>query len=520
MDRGSMIARLDEPGAVWDVLVVGGGATGLGAAVDAASRGYRAALVERGDFGQGTSSRSTKLVHGGVRYLRQGHVGLVLSALRERAILLRLAPHLVQSLPCVVPGYARGEVGFYGLGLRLYDLLAGRRGLGRSQRLSAERTLEALPTLRADGLRGGVLYHDGLFDDARLLIALARTAAEQGAAVANYVEVERPLKRPDGRIAGVIARDREDGRTLEIRARVVINATGPFGDALRRADVPTARPLIAPSQGAHLVLPRRFLPGDAALLVPRTPDGRVIFAIPWHDHVVVGTTDTPLAEPDPEPRPRPEEIAFLLETFAGYLERPASRGDVLSVFAGVRPLVRAGSSRKTAALSRDHHLEVSESGLVTIVGGKWTTYRRMGEDAVDRAATVGGLPRRPCVTRTLPIHGHRAPKPEPDPLAVYGSDAEAIGELASARPELSRRLHADLPIIAAEVAWAARLEMARSVEDVLCRRTRAAFLDARAAIAMAPDVAALLAAELGRDSNWSQAQVEAFQRAVGAYLVP
>ena len=515
-----MIDRLADPAGCWDVLVIGGGATGLGVAVDASARGYRTALVEQADFGKGTSSRSTKLVHGGVRYLQQGDVSLVIEALRERGLLLKLAPHLVSNLRFIVPNYAWWESPFYGVGMKVYDLLAGRYGFGPSRRLSAEETLSALPTIRSDGLRGGVQYYDGLFDDARLLVNLAQTAVEQGATVANYVRVERLLKGDGGLVEGVVARDLEGGRTLQLRSKVVVNATGPFSDALRRSDDPQVRPIIAPSQGTHLVLPKRFLPGDSAIMVPHTPDGRVLFAIPWHDHVVVGTTDTPIEDVPLDPRPLPEEIDFILETAAGYLSRPADRGDVLSTFAGIRPLVRDGGGSSTAALSRSHHLEISASGLVTICGGKWTTYRRMAEETVDQAAIVGGLPERPCTTRCLAIHGHQPPPTSPDPLAVYGSDADAIRDLTRAASSLSRQLHPDLPIIGAEVVWAARHEMARSVEDVLCRRTRAAFLNAHAALAMAPEVAALLATELGRDESWTLEQVGAFGRVIETYRVP
>ncbi|GIW86496.1 MAG: glycerol-3-phosphate dehydrogenase [Isosphaeraceae bacterium] len=520
MNRAAMMDRLASRDELWDMLIVGGGATGLGCAVDAAARGYRVALVERGDFGQGTSSRSTKLIHGGVRYLRQGRIGLVMESLGERARLMTLAPHLVRDQPFVVPVHRPGGVLFYGLGLRLYDLLAGRNRLGWSRPLSAAQTRSLLPTLRSDRLRGSVLYHDGLFDDARLLVALAQTAAAQGACLANYVEVEQWIDGPERRLAGAVARDRETGQALAIRARVVVNATGPFSDRLRRVDNPAARPLIAPSQGAHLVLPRSFLPGDSALLIPRTRDGRVLFAIPWHDHIVVGTTETPLDEPDPDPRPRPNEIAFLLETLAHYLTRPASAADLRSIFAGVRPLVRSGSSRNTARLARDHLVEVSPSGLVSVLGGKWTTYRRMAEDAVNRAAVVAGLPRRPCVTGSLPIHGHEGPSIGSDHWAVYGSDALALRELAGSQPELAQRLHPELPYRAAEVVWAARNEMARTVEDVLCRRTRAAFLNARAALAIAPQVAALMATVLGRDATWIDQQRTSFTQAIQAYLPP
>ena len=520
MQRGPMIERLADPAGRWDVLVIGGGATGLGVAVDAAARGYRTAIVERDDFGKGTSSRSTKLVHGGVRYLQQGDVSLVIEALRERGLLLKLAPHLVSNLRFIVPNYAWWESPFYGVGMKVYDLLAGRYGFGPSRRLSAEETLSALPTIRAEGLRGGVQYYDGLFDDARLLVNLAQTAVEQGATVANYVRVEQLLKGDGGLVEGVVAQDLEGGRTLQLRSKVVVNATGPFSDALRRSDDPRVRPIIAPSQGTHLVLPKRFLPGDSAIMVPHTPDGRVMFAIPWHDHVIVGTTDTPLRDVPLDPRPSPEEIDFILDTAAGYLARPAVRGDVLSAFSGVRPLVRGGGGSNTASLSRSHHLESSASGLVTICGGKWTTYRRMAEDTVDQSAIVGGLPERPCPTRTLPIHGHRPPPTLPDPLAVYGSDAIAIRDLARATPTLARQLHPELPIIGAEVVWSARHEMARSVEDVLCRRTRAAFLNAHAALRMAPEVAALLADELGRDESWAIEQVESFGRVIETYRVP
>ncbi len=500
MDRDRMIDRLADRTGRWDLLVIGGGATGLGVAVDAASRGYRTALVERADFGSGTSSRSTKLVHGGVRYLRQGNVSLVIEALRERGLLLKLAPHLVGNLRFIVPNYAWWEAPFYGVGLKVYDLLAGRYGFGPSRALTAEETRAALPTIQAEGLRGGVQYYDGLFDDARLLVNLAQTAAAQGAAVANYVRVDRLLKDSAGIVNGAVATDLESGRELTLNARVVVNATGPFADALRREDDPTAAPIIEPSRGAHIVLPRRFLPGDSAIMVPHTPDGRVLFAIPWHGHVVVGTTDTPVGSVPIEPRPSTAEIDFLIETAADYLAEPAGRADVLSAWAGIRPLVKAGDRANTASLSRDHHLEVSGSGLVTITGGKWTTYRRMAEEAVDQAAIVAGLPERPCRTRDLPIAGHDRPA-EPD-------------------PGIPDRLDPALPIAASHVVRAARDEMARTVEDVLCRRTRAAFLNARAALAMAPRAAAILAGELGRGDDWRVEQVADFRRVGASFLVP
>jgi len=518
VNRLEMFRRVfgrDEP---WDLIVVGGGATGAGVAVDAASRGYGVLLVEQSDFGKGTSSRSTKLVHGGVRYLQQGNVALVMEALRERGVLREIAPHLVSDLRFVVPNYDWWETPFYGVGMKVYDLLARRYRFGPSRILSKAETLAVIPTLEPKGLRGGVQYYDGQFDDARLLVNLVQTAAEQGAAVLNYVRVTDLLKDGDGLVAGVVGRDAETGETGSARARCVINATGPFADEVRRMDDPAAPAMIAPSRGVHIVLDRSFLPGDTAIMVPHTPDGRVMFAIPWHGHVVVGTTDTPATEVSLEPRPTDEEISFVLDTAAGYLARRPGRGDVLSVFAGIRPLVRAGVVASTSALSRDHTIHVAASGLVTIAGGKWTTYRRMAEDGVDQAAVIAGLDERPCATRRLNVHGYHRHARQFGDLAVYGSDAPALEDLMRSDPALAEPLHAALPIRAAQVVWAARRELARTVDDVLARRTRALTLNARAATEMAPRVAALLAAELGRDAAWQEQQVASFRELADGYL--
>jgi len=521
MKRDAGLERL-RSGEQWDVVVVGGGATGLGVAVDAAARGYRTVLLERGDFAKGTSSRSTKLIHGGVRYLRQGNVTLVLEALRERGILRRNAPHLVRDIPFVVPSYDWWESPFYGIGLRLYDLLAGKEGFGASRVLSLDETLERLPTIETAGLRGGVLYYDGQFDDARLAMSLAATAADLGAAVLNYLEVVELLK-DGGVVRGVVARDAETGAEHRVWAKVVVNATGPWSDALRRLDDREAAPLIRPSQGVHIVLDRRFHPGDAAIMVPHTDDGRVLFAIPWHQRVVVGTTDTPIAEAPLEPRPLDEELEFLLAHAARYLTEDPRPEDVLSAFAGVRPLVGSLSEERSAAISRDHTLLISESGLVTITGGKWTTYRRMAQDAVDHAAVLAGLPERPSTTESLRLHGWddgSETSPGRDSLAVYGAEAAAIDALRRASPPLAAPLHPRLPYIEAEVVWAAREEMARTVEDVLARRTRALLLDARASMEAAPRVAELLAAELGRDAGWRDLEVRRYRTLAQGYLVP
>ncbi len=482
LQRDNFLRRIADRREPWDIAVVGGGATGIGIAVDAASRGYSVVLLEQHDFGKGTSSRSTKLVHGGVRYLQQGNVSLVMEALKERGLLLRNAPHLVHDMQFVVPNYQWWEAPFYGIGMKVYDLLAGRYGFGPSKVLSREEVLARIPTLSQDGLRGGVKYHDGQFDDARLLIDLASTAAEHGACLLNYARVSSLAKDGDGFVNGLTFRDEESGTSHTLGARCVINATGPFCDELRRVDQPGAKPIIAPSQGVHIVLPREFLPGETAIMVPHTRDGRVMFAIPWHGHAVVGTTDTPIPASTLEPTPQGQEIDFIIETASGYLARRPTRADVLSVFTGIRPLAKASDVSNTAALSRDHTIEISSSGLLTIAGGKWTTYRHMAEDAVDHAIVLGRLDERPCITRELRI---RNPGSHDD-----------------------------------SAAWFARHEMARTVEDVLARRTRLLFLNARAAVAQAPQVARELARELGRDAAWQQSQLHSFSETASRFMPP
>ncbi len=520
MTRTEMYRRFQSHSGPWDMLIVGGGATGAGIAIDAASRGYDVLLVEQSDFGKGTSSRSTKLAHGGVRYLEQGNLSLVMEALKERGLMLQNAPHLVRNLGFVVPNYDWWEAPFYGLGLKLYNLLAGKYGFGDSRILSKEETLERLPTIRTEGLRGGVIYFDGQFDDSRLLINLVATAFEQGAVLLNYVEATGLVKGADGFVDGATLRDGESGEEFQVNAKVVINATGAFSDQLRRKADPSVQPLIAPSQGIHLVFDRSFLPGDNAIMVPHTSDGRVMFAIPWHDHTVVGTTDTPISEPSLEPAPMDEEVEFILGTASLYLEKKPTRDDVLSVFTGIRPLVRASDSANTAALSRDHTIRIENSGMVTICGGKWTTYRHMAEDCVNLAATLARLPEKDCVTAHLNIHGFYPSAEKFGPLRGYGSDAPAVRQLMDADPALASPMHHALPYAAAEVVWAARHEMARTVEDVLARRTRALFLNARAALEMAPRVAELLALELGRDEAWKAAQLRQFRGVAANYLVP
>jgi glycerol-3-phosphate dehydrogenase len=501
----------------WDLVVVGGGATGLGAVVDAASRGYKTLLLEAHDFAKGTSSRSTKLVHGGVRYLAQGNIKLVREALHERGLLSRNAPHLVHSLAFVIPAYKWWTQPFYGIGMKVYDLLAGKLGIGKSRFVSRTEALRLAPTLEPHGLRGGVVYYDGQFDDSRLAITLLQTFTDLGGVALNYMPVTGLVKK-NNRVVGVRARDAENGEEFEIAARGVVNATGVYVDAVRRMDDPGASQLLSPSQGVHLVLDQSFLPGDTAVMIPRTDDGRVLFAVPWHNRAVIGTTDTPVDEFPLEPRPKEEEIQFLLSHAARYLSKDPGPEDVLSVFVGLRPLVKAGDGGRTAALSRDHTLVISPSGLVTITGGKWTTYRHMGIDTINQAAKVAGLPQRPSRTETLKLHGWQN-EPADEPLAVYGSDVPALKQVFAEQPGWDQQLHPRLPNYVGEVVWAARCEMARTVEDVLARRTRALLLDARASEEAAPKVAELLADELGFDEAWQQSQVEQYRELVRGYIL-
>jgi glycerol-3-phosphate dehydrogenase len=519
MKRETVLDQIASDKGSWDFLVIGGGATGLGVAVDASARGYRTLLVEQHDFAKGTSSRSTKLVHGGVRYLKQGNISLVLEALRERGLLCENAPHLVHHLEFIVPIYSWWEGPFYGIGMKIYDRLAGKLGLSPSRVLTREETLKLIPTLEPAGLQRGVSYYDGQFDDSRLAVNLAQTIFDLGGVAINYMPVVSLVKE-DELIAGAVIRDLESGSEYQVRARAVINATGVFSDGVRKMDEPEAKTVISASQGSHVVLPKVFLPGNSAVMVPHTPDGRVLFAVPWHDHVVVGTTDIGIDDISIEPVPMEEEIGFILTNAAKYLSKRPGRSDILSVYAGLRPLVKVGDAKSTSALSRDHTILISNAGLLTIAGGKWTTYRKMAQDAVEQAQTMAGLEERPCTTEHLQIHGWtRQSIPEPN-LRVYGADAPAIRELARKEPGLAEKLHPELPYIGAEVVWAVHQEMARTVEDVLSRRTRALLLGARASIEAAPRVAELMARELKRDENWQKQTIRNFQEVAEGYLPP
>ncbi|RFM27848.1 glycerol-3-phosphate dehydrogenase/oxidase [Deminuibacter soli] len=519
MNRQQQLQHIQHSEKVWDMVIVGGGATGLGTALDAASRGLQTLLLEQADFAKGTSSRSTKLVHGGVRYLAQGNIKLVIEALYERGLLLKNAAHLAKNESFIIPNYTWWDGPFYTIGLKVYDILAGRLSLGRSQHISRKEVLRRLPNITAKGLQGGVVYHDGQFDDARLAINLAQTSIEQGATLINYMRVTA-LQKQQNRISGVVATDMETGNSYTIQAKCVVNATGVFVDELLQMDAPGSRPLVKPSQGVHLVVDKSFLGGPDAIMIPKTEDGRVLFAVPWHDKVVVGTTDTPLDEHTLEPVALEEEISFILRTAAQYLTKAPARSDVRSVFAGLRPLAAPQEEgAKTKEISRSHKILVAASGLVTVTGGKWTTYRKMAEDIVNTAVQTAALQARPCVTKSLGIHGSMPVTNRSNHLFVYGTDQQNVEALYTENAAWSQPLHARLPYLQAEVIWAVRTEMARTVEDVLARRTRALFLDARAAIEMAPQVAALMAAELHTDNNWQQQQVADFIAIATHYLL-
>lgn len=519
MKRSDFIKTIKEFNDYWDILIIGGGATGLGCAVDAASRGYKTLLLDMHDFAKGTSSRSTKLVHGGVRYLQQGDVSLVIEALKERGLLIQNAPHLVSHQSFIVPSYKWWNGPFYGVGMKVYDALAGKLGIKKSKSLSAEEVLKKIPTLEPEGLIGGTIYYDGQFDDSRLAINLAQTAADHGAAPINYMKVTGLLKNGSNLITGVKAQDMIDGSSFEISARVVVNATGIFSDSILSMDDQKHINIIQCAQGVHLVLDKEFLPGDAAIMVPHTDDGRVLFAVPWHGKALVGTTDTPIEKPILEPIALEDEIDFILRHAKKYLSKDPNRGDVKSVFAGLRPLVRPIDTKTTAEISRSHHLQVSESGLVTIAGGKWTTYRKMAEDTINQASIIAGLEDVTCKTEGVRIHGWLKNVDREDHLHVYGSDVVGFKKLLKDNPEWKEKLHPNLPYLKGEVIWAVRNELAITIEDVLSRRTRALLLDAKASLEMAPEVGRLIASEFGYDEGWVQQEVKEYEALAKNYIL-
>jgi len=508
---------LKQPSTIWDIIVIGGGATGLGIALDGATRGYKTLLLEQADFAKGTSSRSTKLVHGGVRYLAQGDLFLVMEALHERGLMIKNAPHLTSNQEFVVPVYNLFDVVKYTVGLKFYDLLAGRLSMGKSHFINKTNTLIRQPQLKPEGLKGGIVYHDGQFDDSRMAISLAQSCVDSGGTVLNYVKVAGLLKNKNGKITGVKATEMVSGSEINISAKLVINATGVFADAVIKFDNPGAKPTMKPSQGVHIVLDKSFLPGNTAIMIPKTEDGRVLFAIPWHNEVVVGTTDTPADVVSLEPVALEKEINFILRTAEQYLVKTPKREDILSVFAGLRPLAaNPGNPSSTKEVSRRHKIMLSPAGLLTIVGGKWTTYRRMAEETIDKAISAGFLEKRKCVTSDHPLTNQTGNSS--DRLNIYGHRSSEIKAMISENPELGLPVHPMFPYTRAEIIWICRNEMPLNIEDVLARRTRALFLNAYASLEMAPEVAALMEKELGFDKKWQEIQVESYNQLVKNYL--
>ncbi len=522
MKREAYIQQLKSSETEWDFIVIGGGATGIGIAVDAASRGYKTVLLEQVDFTKATSSRSTKLVHGGVRYLQKGDVKLVREALRERGYLRKNAPHLVKNQRFIIGNYLWWEKPFYTIGLTVYDLLAGRMSLSRSLPLSKKSVVKYVPQIEQKSLRGGVSYQDGQFDDSRLAIHMVQTAIDQGATVVNHARVTQLLKDGQGKVTGVVVEDALDGGSFNLKGKCIINATGIFVDDIIKMDTPEEHPLVRPSQGVHLVVDKSFLGGDDAIMVPKTSDGRVMFGVPWHNRVILGTTDTPVKEFVLEPVALEEEVDFILETAGRYLVKKPQRKDVLCVFAGLRPLAapkKQSDEMKTKEISRSHKLLAADSGLITITGGKWTTYRIMAEETIDLGIKTNNLSFKPCKTKTLKIHGYQENPDMDNHLYVYGTDQEEIIKLQKENPEYAEKLNGKLEFTVAEVVWAVRKEMARTVDDVLARRVRALYMDARASIEMAPKVASVLAKELGKDKAWEEDQVREYTGIAKGYFL-
>ena len=515
MNRTKNLKKLKNHKKKWDIIIIGGGASGLGAAIDAASRGYKTLLLEKYDFAKGTSSRSTKLVHGGVRYLQNGDISLVIEALKERGIMRNNAPHLVRDLSFVIPSYDWWNSPFYGLGLKIYDLMAGKLGLGPSTILDHKETIALIPNVKQEDLRGGVIYHDGQFDDARMAVSMAQTAENHGATLLNYVGVTG-LEKQNELITGLTATGTLTNTDYQLKARVVINATGVFSDQILQLDQPESPAMIRPSQGVHLVLEKKFLKGPHAIMIPQTSDGRVLFAVPWHQHVVVGTTDTPIDTATAEPIPLEEEIDFILANAAAYMTQKPKRSDVKSVFAGLRPLAAQGDKNETKEVSRHHKVMVSTAGLVSVIGGKWTTYRKMAEDTIDTAIPVGGLPERKCNTERMPIHGYDFNSDWDNPLHVYGSDIEKIIAL---NPKGNTSLATTFHITENQIQWAVEQEMAVTLEDVLARRVRGLFLDAKESLRIAPTVARLMAKFMNTNQQWETEQLKSFESLAQNYIL-
>lgn len=517
-NRDEIIQEATSAGG-FDVVVVGGGASGIGAALEASLRGFKTLLLEKHDFTKGTSSKSTKLIHGGVRYLAQGDIKMVREALKERGYLVKNAPHLVHDQPFIIPAYKWWEGIFYTTGLTLYDILAGKYSLGRSKFLGREKVIRKLPGLSGKGLRGGILYHDGQFDDSRLAMDMLHEFFRNGGLALNYFEVYDILKNDGDRITGVRAKNVTNDQSFEFKAKTVINATGVWADDVMQMDDPGHKKMIRPSQGIHIVISKNFMKGDHALMIPKTSDGRVLFAVPWHDHLVVGTTDTPVDSIDDEPVPLEDEVRFILDTASGYLIKKVERSDVLSVFTGLRPLAApTGDRTETREISRNHKVLVSKSKLITVVGGKWTTYRKMGQDMIDAAIKQKLLPQRASRTKNYKLSESTGIDVK-DQFAIYGRNAMEIRKMIANNRELNASICEELPYSRAEIEWLCRNEMVVHLEDLMARRTRALLLNAKAAYNAAEKVARDIAPLLNWDKKKVEEEVLSFREMAKKYIL-
>tara|TARA_X000001036_G_scaffold340255_2_gene319495 strand:- start:810 stop:2357 length:1548 start_codon:yes stop_codon:yes gene_type:complete len=515
MNRTTSISKLDKV-LEWDIVIIGGGASGLGIAVDASKRGYKTLLLEKHDFAKGTSSRSTKLIHGGVRYLQNGDITLVIESLKERGILKRNAPHLVQDLSFVIPTYDWWASPFYGIGMKIYDMMAGKLGLGKSVIISKEETEKLIPNVNKKGLRGGVIYHDGQFDDSRMAITLAQSADSNKTSLLNYCSVESLIKE-NGEIKGVNFIDLINSKKYQVKSKVVINATGVFAEEIIRMDQPEIEKMIQPSQGVHIVLEKRFLKGKHAILIPQTSDGRVLFAVPWKNYVVVGTTDTQIKSSSAEPKALAQEVDFILKNASKYMTNKPKRDDIKSVFAGLRPLAATSNKKSTKEVSRSHKIDISPSGLISVLGGKWTTYRKIAEDAINTAISINKLKKKKCKTERVKLFGFKKNVDWSDPMHVYGSLKKQIESMGSKNDNesLSNKFYISNNII----QWSIIHEMAISLEDVLARRTRCIFLDSRESMRIAPIVAKKMAEVLEEDQNWIDMELKKFNKLIKNYMV-
>ena len=515
MNRNDSIVKLNKV-LEWDIVIIGGGASGLGIAVDASKRGYKTLLLEKHDFGKGTSSRSTKLIHGGVRYLQNGDITLVIESLKERGILKRNAPHLVQDLSFVIPTYDWWASPFYGIGMKIYDMMAGKLGLGKSVIISKGETEKLIPNVNKKGLRGGVIYHDGQFDDSRMAITLALSANPKKTALLNYCNVDGLIKK-NNEIVGLSFTDSINSKKYQVKSKVVINATGVFAEDIIRMDQPQIKKMIQPSQGVHIVLEKKFLKSKHAILIPQTSDGRVLFAVPWKNYVVVGTTDTQIKNASEEPKPLKEEIDFILKNASKYMTIKPKKDDIKSVFAGLRPLAATSDKKSTKEVSRSHKIDISPSGLISVLGGKWTTYRKISEDAIDTAISINKLKKKKCKTKKTKLFGYKKKVDFSDPMHVYGSlkkKVESLGGIDD-NNSLSTKFYITNNII----EWSIIHEMALTLEDILARRTRCIFLDSNESKLIAPNVAKKMAEVLEKDQEWIDTELKKFNKLIKNYTV-